>query len=143
MGCHSVLQGVFLTQGSNPCLLHCRQIPYHLNHQGSSVLCFLYVLWPFSLAACKVSVAFSSLTMMCASERVFVYPLWGLLNFKDPFQLQFSRVIPFPVNVCFGKLPSAFNKWFYMLVPVQSLPSVGGFAQTCHSTVVVPKVLFY
>ena len=27
--------GIFLTQGSNPGLLHCRQILYHLSHQGS------------------------------------------------------------------------------------------------------------
>ena len=26
MGCHFLLQGIFLTQGSNPGLLHCRQI---------------------------------------------------------------------------------------------------------------------
>ena len=26
---------IFLTQGSNPCLLHCRQILYHQTHQGS------------------------------------------------------------------------------------------------------------
>ena len=30
-----VLQGIFLTQGSNPDLLHCRQILYRLSHQGS------------------------------------------------------------------------------------------------------------
>ena len=35
MGCHSLLQGIFPTQGSNPDLLHCRQILYHLSHQGS------------------------------------------------------------------------------------------------------------
>ena len=34
-GSHSLLQGIFLTQGSNPCLLHCRQILYHLSHQAS------------------------------------------------------------------------------------------------------------
>ena len=34
-GCHSLLQGVFLTQGSNLGLLHCRQILYHLNLHGS------------------------------------------------------------------------------------------------------------
>ena len=27
-------QGIFLTQGSNSGLLHCRQILYHLSHQG-------------------------------------------------------------------------------------------------------------
>ena len=35
MGCHFLLQGIFPTQGLNPGLLHCRQIVYHLNHQGS------------------------------------------------------------------------------------------------------------
>ena len=28
MGCHALLQGIFLTQGLNPHLLHCRQILY-------------------------------------------------------------------------------------------------------------------
>ena len=35
VGHHSLLQGIFLIQGSNLCLLHCRQILYHLSHQGS------------------------------------------------------------------------------------------------------------
>ena len=35
MGCHFLLQGIFLTQGLNPGLLHCRQTLYHLSHQGS------------------------------------------------------------------------------------------------------------
>ena len=30
-----LLQEIFPTQGSNPGLLHCRQILYHLNYQGS------------------------------------------------------------------------------------------------------------
>ena len=38
VGCNSLLQGIFPTQGSNPGLLHCRQILYHLSHQGSPVL---------------------------------------------------------------------------------------------------------
>ena len=35
VGCHFLLQGIFLTQGSNPGLLHCRQILYCLSYQGS------------------------------------------------------------------------------------------------------------
>ena len=35
MGCHSLLQGIFLTQGLNTGLSYCRQILYHLSHQGS------------------------------------------------------------------------------------------------------------
>ena len=34
VGCHFLLQGIFPNQGSNPSLLHCRQILYHLSHQG-------------------------------------------------------------------------------------------------------------
>ena len=31
VGYHALFQGIFPTQGSNPALLHCRQILYHLN----------------------------------------------------------------------------------------------------------------
>ena len=34
VGCHFLLQGIFLTQGSNPGILNCRQILYCLSHQG-------------------------------------------------------------------------------------------------------------
>ena len=34
VGCHSLLQGIFPTQGSNPGLLYYKQILYHLSHQG-------------------------------------------------------------------------------------------------------------
>ena len=33
--CHFLLQGIFMTQGSNASLLHCRQLLYQLCHQGS------------------------------------------------------------------------------------------------------------
>ena len=32
--CHALPQGVFPTQDLNPVLLHCRQILYHMRHQG-------------------------------------------------------------------------------------------------------------
>ena len=34
VGCHLLLQGIFLTQELNPSLLHCRQILYYLSYQG-------------------------------------------------------------------------------------------------------------
>ena len=37
VGSLSLLQGIFLTRGSNLSLLHCRQILYHLSHQGASM----------------------------------------------------------------------------------------------------------
>ena len=33
--CHFLPWGIFLTQGLNPRLLHCRRILYYLSHQGS------------------------------------------------------------------------------------------------------------
>ena len=51
----AILQGIFLTQGSNPGLLHCRQILYHLSHQGSPLLLWLILIWDFS-APCPSSV---------------------------------------------------------------------------------------
>ena len=34
MDCHFFLQGIFLTQRSNPGLLHCRLMLYRMSHQG-------------------------------------------------------------------------------------------------------------
>ena len=44
---HSLLQGIFPTQGSNPGLLHCRWILYQLSHQGSPRI-LDWVAYPFS-----------------------------------------------------------------------------------------------
>ena len=41
--CHSFLQGIFLTQGLNTGLLHCRQILYCLSHQGSLIYMYMHV----------------------------------------------------------------------------------------------------
>ena len=40
VGCHSLLQGIFLTQGLRPGFPHCRRILDHLSHQS--------ILWPLS-----------------------------------------------------------------------------------------------
>ena len=39
VGCHFLLQGIFLNQRSNQGLLHCRQILYQLSHQEVSPCC--------------------------------------------------------------------------------------------------------
>ena len=43
MGSHSLLQGIFQTQGSNMGLLYCWQILYHLSHRGSPTFGFKQV----------------------------------------------------------------------------------------------------
>ena len=47
VGSLSLLQGIFPTQGSNPGLLHCRQIIYQVSHQGSPRI-MEWVACPFS-----------------------------------------------------------------------------------------------
>jgi len=46
-GSCSFLQGIFPTQGLKPGLPHCRQILYHLGHQGSPRI-LEWVAYPFS-----------------------------------------------------------------------------------------------
>ena len=48
VGCHTLLQGIFPTQGSTPGLPHCRWILYHLSHLGSPRI-LEWVTYSFSL----------------------------------------------------------------------------------------------
>ena len=52
MSCHSLLQGIFPTQGSNLGLLHCRHILYHLSHQGSPACVSRTLKLPSFLSRC-------------------------------------------------------------------------------------------
>ena len=45
VGCLSLLQGIFPTQGSSPGLPHCRWILYQLSHQGSPIFKEMTHLW--------------------------------------------------------------------------------------------------
>ena len=60
-GTHSLLQGIFLTQGLNPGLLHCRQILYCLSHQRSPVLhMVVYIYQCYSLNS-----SYPHLSLLC------------------------------------------------------------------------------
>ena len=71
VGCHFLLQGIFLTQGSNPGLLHWQSFSLPLRHQGSPV---------------RLSVQFSSVPQACQTE----------LN-CTPFPIRNQSVVPCPV----------------------------------------------
>ena len=92
---HVLLQGIFLTQGSNPGLLHCRWILYQRSHQGSPVeitnfimilcLCCLFrktIEWAFIHSIILIRL-FSSrhLQLMHINANFFIQPrvvLWNL-----------------------------------------------------------------
>ena len=56
--CHFLLQGIFLNQGSNPGLPHCRQTLYGLSHQGrlwsgkTIALNYLLAKWCLCFSIC-------------------------------------------------------------------------------------------
>ena len=67
MGSCSLLQGIFPTQRSNPGLLHCRWILYHLSHQGSPGI-LKWVAYPFSS---KSSRPMSQTGVSCIADGLF------------------------------------------------------------------------
>ena len=72
MGCHFLLQEIFLTQGSNPGLLHCRQIPYQLSYKGS-------LKW-------RRSICFSGILLYSPwSIKGWHFDLWFLCLFETQF----------------------------------------------------------
>ena len=85
MGCHSLLQRIFPTQGSNLGLPHCRQTLYHLNHQGSpsTNLCVISVLrltFPLYLFTCTWTGSLLSLGLCsdCAEPGLLFFTACAL-----------------------------------------------------------------
>ena len=96
-GCHFLLQGVFLTQGSNPGLLHCRQTLSPLSHQGSLNSIFKVVkklpnCLPKKLHHFTFSLAINESSYCATPSRVFDVSIF--IKFKtldwQKFHLGFS-----------------------------------------------------
>ena len=89
VGCHSLHQGIFPTQGQNPSLLHCRQILYRLSHKGNSLV------FPSSI---QLKVCCSHLKEKHRCFSTFLLPFFTLfqehLFKKDP--LHFDEVDKLP-----------------------------------------------
>ena len=87
VGCHALLQGIFLTQGSNLCfllLLHCRQIFFFflmLSHQGSPAMGETY----------------QKLTLIPKRSDYRFFFLLSLL-FSD---FQYAYVLLYQIHICF------------------------------------------
>ena len=82
VGSLSLLQGIFPTQGWNPCLPHCRPILYQLSHKGSPriLVCIAYPFssrfsWPrdWTGVSCITGWFF---TNWAIRESVAIYSLW-------------------------------------------------------------------
>ena len=83
VGSLSFLQGIFPTQGSNPGLLHCRQILYQLSHKGSTKI-LEWVAYPFSSGSAwprnqtRVSGIASGFLTNWAKKEALIWPLRSL-----------------------------------------------------------------
>ena len=83
VGSLSLLQGIFPTQGSNPGLLHCRQILYQLSKKGSPLL-----LAPTKWLACPHWVG---------SGRTLTFGGLALSNEEGPSGVPWGEQLPLSI----------------------------------------------
>ena len=102
--CHAILQGIFPTQGSKPGLLHCRQILYHLSHQGSPrfhilmpfTYCFQYLKYYISLVCLGNSISFClSTSISCVISSYSISESVRLLCFLCVLHLRSASIVAF------------------------------------------------
>ena len=73
--CHFLLQGTFLTQGSNPGLPHCRQTLYPLSHQGSPANKIILVI-----EVLIVIIIFFKVIVVIATVYLLCIMFWALFK---------------------------------------------------------------
>ena len=111
MGSHSLLQGIFLTQGSSPGLPYCRQILYCLSHQGSRVF-FLSCIGDISPLTCVLNI-FPICVLLFTLFMAFVVQKFLI------FMLSHVSVCFFIVcSIC--AMPRSFHPKSYKYSPVLS-----------------------
>ena len=105
VGSHSLLKGIFPTQGSKPGLLHCRRILYQLSHKGNPKALVSVINWAIRAAPASESFLMSWLFAsegqnIRASASASALPMniqgWFHFGLTDLISLQskgFSRVI--------------------------------------------------
>ena len=111
MGSHSLLQGIFLTQGSNPALLHCRQIIYHLSHQRRVDVVLLlakylinFYLYFNSKTSVSVTGIFKVSCCWFANFAVFNVNLGGMKTSKIRSLLSYNWLDRKCLNMCLRTL---------------------------------------
>ena len=86
VGCHSLFQGIFPTQGSNLGFLHCRQILYHLTHQGSPT----HIIKLIKMKLTKIK----SILRACVRSHfscVWLFVTFGTGVHQAPLSMGFSK----------------------------------------------------
>ena len=114
MSCHFLLQGIFLTLGSNPGFLHCKWILYCLNHQGnpkkedpsktSQGMFRDHGFPPLSRHFVCFASGSPQLDVSMPCHQSFRPDIYGCTNSTRFYTLQFtSALLSFNLNVMSGK----------------------------------------
>ena len=85
VGCHSLLQGIFPTQGLNSGLLHCRQILYHW--ATWEALCIYIYKSNKILSVYKLS---SEYICICVLSRIWLFVTPWTVAHQFPLSMEFS-----------------------------------------------------
>ena len=67
-------QGIFPTQGSNPGVLHCKQILYHLSHSKGCYACVELAVWN-KMCLCRDTMQWNWLVLFLQRRLLFHAPL--------------------------------------------------------------------
>ena len=123
-GSLSLLEGIFPTQGLNPGLLQCRQIFYHLNHQGSPRI-LEWLAYPISSRSSQprnqtgVScIAGDSLPTELPGKPYFLKN-WGIMCMERKAQILIMHLISnlFGGPNSIPEMPQATKTWALYLTP--------------------------
>ena len=80
VGCHFLLQGIFLTQRLNLNLPHCRQILYYLSQQGSSQ--FSLLICKFNAIPMKISLEFFLVEFDKSNSKIYMKEYQNTKNIR-------------------------------------------------------------
>ena len=111
VSCHSLVQGIFSTQGSNPGLLHCRWILYCLIHDPNSTL------KPMFKASQGIHLVSSAAWI--GDCEMMVWMLWPICTAWNQALLMFKGKRNFLSIYVFLCLPS-FLSYIHTQVPTHS-----------------------
>ena len=111
LGCHALLQGIFLPQGLNPqTYVFCigRQVLYHQHHLGSPIIINIIIL----CVCVSCSVEFNPVIPWTVSHQTLIY-IHGILQARRLkwVAIPFCRGFPRPLN----KIKSIANYIIYSL----------------------------
>ena len=115
---HSLLQGILLTQGSNPCLLHCRRILYHLNHQGSPTSSLIVLKYAKQASAPGPLLhSLFHLTLGCPSQLPrlwFFFFFWSLHSYD--LSVPLSEILSLIILSCLQNFLSYYPPLVFFIV---------------------------